>query len=103
MGTAFAQGSVNWRAAEGTELFLGMNQHAYTAALEQFIPEFEELTGIKVNFEVYSQDEFMTKRLIDLSSGAGAFDVVMMDQAVVQYGRAGWIEPLENLFNNPEL
>ncbi len=103
LGTAFAQGSVDWRQAEGTQLFLGMNKHAYTDALEQFIPEFEALTGIDVIFEVYSQDEFMTKRLIDLSSGAGAFDVVMMDQAVVQYGRAGWIEPLENLFNNPDL
>lgn len=100
-GAAFTQGSVDWRQAEGTQLFLGMNKHAYTDALEQFIPEFEALTGIDVIFEVYSQDEFMTKRLIDLSSGAGAFDIVMMDQAVVQYGRAGWIEPLENFFSNP--
>ena len=86
-------GDIDWRQAEGTSLFVALNKHVYADALQQLIPEFEELTGIKVVSEVYSQDEYMNKRLVDLSSRAGVFDIVMMDQAVVQYARAGWIEP----------
>jgi multiple sugar transport system substrate-binding protein len=93
--------AVNWRQAEGTNLFVALNRHAYADALVPLIAEFEELTGIKVTCEIYSQDEFMTKRLIDLSSGAGVFDVVMMDQAVVQYARSGWIQALDEYFNDP--
>lgn len=101
-GPAFA-GDIDWRQAEGTSLFVALNKHVYADALTQLIPEFEELTGIKVISEVYSQDEYMNKRLIDLSSGAGVFDIVMMDQAVVQYAQANWIEPLDDYLNDPTL
>ncbi|NLJ86406.1 MAG: sugar ABC transporter substrate-binding protein [Firmicutes bacterium] len=96
-------GDIDWRQAEGTSLFVALNKHVYADALQQLIPEFEELTGIKVVSEVYSQDEYMNKRLVDLSSRAGVFDIVMMDQAVVQYARAGWIEPLDGYINDPTL
>src|SRR4051812_45320832 len=98
--SAFA---VDWQQAKGTELFLGMNKHAYTDAITPLIPEFEKLTGIKVTVEAYAQDEFMNKRLVDLSSGAGSFDVVMMDQAIVQYAGANWIEPLDGYFSDPKV
>ena len=101
-GVGLAQ-DVNWRQAEGTNLFIALNQLAYADALVELIPEFEELTGINVTSEVYSQDEYMNKRLIDLSSRAGIFDIVMMDQAVVQYARAEWIEPLDGYLNDPLL
>lgn len=90
--------ALDWQQAKGTKLFLGMNKHGYTDALEPLIPEFEALTGIDVTLESYAQDEYMNKRLVDLSSGAGTFDIVMMDQAIVQYGTAGWIEPLDSYF-----
>jgi multiple sugar transport system substrate-binding protein len=98
--SAFA---VDWQQAKGTELFLGMNKHAYTDAITPLIPEFEKLTGIKVTMESYAQDEFMNKRLVDLSSGAGTFDIVMMDQAIVQYAGANWIEPLDSYFSDPKV
>lgn len=102
--TASAQSTEpNWRQAEGSSLVIGGIKHAYTAALETLIPQFEELTGIDVHLEVYSQDEFMNKRLIDLSSGSGIFDIVMLDQAIVQYARAGWVDSLEQYFQDPTL
>ncbi|MBN9010230.1 MAG: extracellular solute-binding protein [Rhizobiales bacterium] len=73
------------------------------ATITPLIPEFEKLTGIKVTMESYAQDEFMNKRLVDLSSGAGTFDIVMMDQAIVQYAGANWIEPLDSYFSDPKV
>ncbi len=96
-------GAVDWQQANGTSLFLGMNKHGYTDALTPLIPEFEELTGIDVTIEAYAQDEYMNKRLVDLSSGAGTFDIVMMDQAIVQYATAGWIEPLDGFLADPNV
>ncbi|KAB0264641.1 ABC transporter substrate-binding protein [Microvirga brassicacearum] len=95
-------GSIDWQQAKGTSLFVGMNKHVYTDTILPFIPEFEKLTGIKVQVESYSQDEYMNKRLVDLSSGAGTFDVVMMDQSIVQYSKAGWVEPLDAYLVNPK-
>lgn len=100
--TALAK-DVDWRQAEGTSLFVALNKHVYADALVELIPEFEELTGIRVTSEVFSQDEYMNKRLIDMASGAGVFDIVMMDQAVVQYARAGWIESLDSYLDDPTL
>lgn len=101
--TSFAQGgTVDWQQANGTTLFIGMNKHVFTETIQPLIPEFEALTGIKVQVESYSQDEYMNKRLVDLSSGAGTFDLVMMDQAIVQYSKADWVEALDDYIANPK-
>lgn len=92
---------IDWRQAEGTTLLVGSPTHIYSTALMEVIPEFEALTGIHVILDVHSQDAYQNKRLIDLSSGGGLYDVVMVDQAIVQYARAGWIEDLEPYFENP--
>lgn len=94
---------VNWQAYSGTTLHLLMNRHAYTDTLAKFTDEFTALTGIEVVIDSYSQDEFMNKRLVDFSSGAGTYDFTMMDQATPQYARAGWIEDLGPYFENTNL
>lgn len=86
---------IAWKQFAGTTLTLGMNKHAYTDTIRHVIPKFEEKTGIKVVIEEYAQDEFMSKRLVDLSSGAGTYDLVMMDSVCTQAAGAGWIENLE--------
>jgi multiple sugar transport system substrate-binding protein len=45
----------------------------------------------------------MNKRLVDLSSGVGAFDIVMMDSICTQAALAGWIENLDIWFNRRDL
>lgn len=94
---------IAWKQFAGTTLRLGMNKHEYTETIKQVLPEFEEKTGIKVIVEDYAQDEFMSKRLVDLSSGAGTYDLVMMDSACTQAAQAGWIENLEPWFQRRDL
>ena len=91
------------RLAAGTTLVVGMNQHPYTDSLLPLINEFEASTGISVKVETYPEGEYMEKRAGDVSSGAGKFDVLMLDQVVTQYARSGWLEPLDAYFNNPAL
>lgn len=94
---------VDWKAYSGTTLHLLMNKHAYTDTIANFTDEFTALTGIQIVIDSYSQDEFMNKRLVDFSSGAGTYDFTMMDQATPQYARAGWIEDLGPYFENTKL
>lgn len=94
---------IAWKQFAGTTLRLGMNKHAYTETIKEVLPEFEAKTGIKVVLEDYAQDEFMSKRLVDLSSGAGTYDLVMMDSVCTQAAQAGWIENLEPWFQRRDL
>ena len=94
---------IAWKQFAGSTLRLGMNKHEYTEAVKHVIAEFEEKTGIDVVIEEYAQDEFMTKRLVDLSSGAGTYDIVMMDSVCTQAAQAGWIENLDEWYKRTDL
>ena len=86
----------DWRKYEGTELNIFMCKHPYAEGVLAAIPEFEALTGIKVNSEAISEDEFFDKSMIMLSAGSKDVDVLMA--GVMQlwtYAPAGYIEPLE--------
>ena len=98
-----AQDSFNWRQFEGTELKLLLNQHPYQQALVGELPKFEELTGIKVTYDVFPEQNYFDKVTIDLSAGASStYDVFMTGAYMIwQYAPAGWMEPLEPYINDP--
>jgi multiple sugar transport system substrate-binding protein len=96
-------GEFNWRAHEGTSLKLLLNQHPYQQALEAELPEFTELTGIEVTFDVFPEQNYFDKVTIDLSAGeSSTYDVFMTGAYMIwQYAPAGWMEPLEPYINDP--
>jgi len=47
-----------------------MNKHPFTTFIEKKLPEFEQKTGIKVNMEVFPEDQFRDKLTIELNAGA---------------------------------
>lgn len=106
LSPVFGQASkdqIAWRKYAGTSLYLGMNKHIYTTTIRTVIDEFTAKTGIKIVIDEYAQDEFMNKRLVDLSSGAGTFDIVMMDSICTQAAQAGWIVNLDPWFDRQDL
>ncbi|MBD3305181.1 extracellular solute-binding protein, partial [candidate division KSB3 bacterium] len=94
----------NWRKFEGMELRVLLNRHPWQEKIEPFIPEFEELTGMKVFVEVYPEDQFRAKRTVEMASGVANIDVTMMIMAQEgrKYKQAGWVIPLEELIANPD-
>lgn len=95
---------INWRQFEGTEIRLLMNKHPFTTFIEPKIAEFEEKTGIKVVMEVFPEDQFRDKRLIELNAGAKVDGFMMMPgQAKIHYWKAGWLAPLEGFMTDPNL
>jgi len=89
-------GSVDWMQSKGTEIRFLMNKHPFTSYIEPKVAEFEKMTGIKVTLEVFPEDQFRNKRMIELNAG-GTVDgyMIMPGQAKLHYWKAGWLKPLD--------
>lgn len=94
----------DWKKFEGTTLNILMCKHPYSEGVISRIPEFEKLTGITVNSEVLSEDEFFDKSMVMLSAQSKDVDVLMT--GVMQIwtdSPPGYLEPLEKYIADPAL
>lgn len=97
-------GAFNWRAYEGTVLDVMFSEHTYSKAVEKKLGDFENLTGIKVNFSTMPETNYYDKLNVALSSRSGTPDVFMTGAYQSwEYASAGSMEPLEGYINNPKL
>jgi multiple sugar transport system substrate-binding protein len=95
----------DWERFEGTNIRFMMNSHPFTTWLEPLVPEFEALTGINVTLEVFPEDQFRQRRILEVSSGAPTLDgyMVMPGQVGAQYLGANWIRFIDDLIADPSL
>jgi multiple sugar transport system substrate-binding protein len=100
----FQQAKINWRQFEGQKLSIALNKHPYTESLLPLIPEFEALTGIKVEYLILPENEYTSKVTADLSNQRGEFTVIMAGpMRNWGYATPGWIVPLDPFLNDPKL
>ena len=95
----------DWQQAKGTQLRVLMNKHPWQGAIEPHLKDFEARTGIKLIAEVYPEDQFRAKVLVELTSGSSSIDVFMSmpAQEGLKYMRAGWLQPLDEMLKSPAL
>lgn len=95
---------IDWRQAAGANLSILATAHAGFPALEPLLPTFEALTGIRVGYLMAEETDMRTKRRIDLSSGAGVYDVVTIGVTYLGEAHAGgWLEDLSGYMEDPSL
>lgn len=85
------------RDFEGTTLNALMEDLRETTVIEEMLPQFEELTGIKVQFEKVVYPVMHDKLVSQLASGEGngTYDFLEVDfYWVYEFARAGWMEDL---------
>ncbi|HET7325143.1 MAG TPA: extracellular solute-binding protein [Halococcus sp.] len=99
----YTNADIDWKKYEGTSINIGAVQHAWVDGIKPLIPIFEKLTGIDVVWNLLPEQQFRTKRLTDVSTGAGKFDVFFMDQVVNQFREAGWLQLLDPYFNTTDI
>ncbi|MFH0799242.1 MAG: sugar ABC transporter substrate-binding protein [Pseudomonadota bacterium] len=69
----------------------------YLPTLKKEVPLFEKETGVKVNWQILSEDIVRDKVLIDLASGAGKFDLVLTDVWILpEHIASNYLEPLDS-------
>lgn len=98
------QCGINWRQFEGQEIDLLIFTHPWQEAIMPYIPEFESLTGIKVNWSKLPHEEIMTRINADFTAGTFAYDVFMgvfFDAPLFTLNE--WTASLEEFLNDPKL
>ncbi|MDO5023070.1 MAG: extracellular solute-binding protein, partial [Eubacteriales bacterium] len=90
---------------EGTEIRVLLANHMWADALIPHLGEFEENTGIKVNYEQYSEDQLSQKLSIELAAKGEDVDVMMTRplQEVKQMIENGWLYDVSALIEEPEM
>jgi multiple sugar transport system substrate-binding protein len=103
-GFAAAQ-DFDWRRFEGSSVRFIMNRHPFTNFIEPLIPEFQEQTGITITLEIFPEDQFRQRRLLEVSSGAATLDgyMFMPGQEGAQYLGAGWVRYLDDFVADSSL
>lgn len=99
-----------WSLAKAARPYRGMTITApflprpgYEAAIK-LIPEFEQLTGIKVKWENIYYEKMREALVLDFTSGKPRFDVVLIDVVWIgEFASAGWVVPLDRFYRNPAL
>lgn len=80
-----------------------MPRPGYEAAIA-LIPEFERLTGIRVEWESFYYEQLREALVLDFTSGKPRFDVVLMDIVWPgEFAKAGWVVPLERFRSDPAI
>ena len=65
----YHQAKIDWRQADGTSLTIGLNKHPFTESLLPLIPEFQRLTGIKVDYLILPEAEYWMERELKVKLG----------------------------------
>lgn len=102
--TIFAA-AFDWKKYEGTTIRVIHVQNWYGEAVEGWVPEFEALTGIKVQLEIYAFGSLYEKLMTEMMTGMTDLDVYISQPYAIgeQFDNAGWYEPLQEYVDNPEL
>ncbi|MDI6871106.1 MAG: sugar ABC transporter substrate-binding protein [Bacillota bacterium] len=100
-----SKAKINWRQFEGQSITVLMVAHPWQKAVEPLIPQFEKLTGIKVNVVVQAEDLFWDRSQLGMSSPNPPFDVTYLAMGIngLTAYKNGWLEPLDEYLNNPKL
>lgn len=112
--TVMAQDGEEWSLAQAAEPYQGVEITAaflprpgYDAAIAM-IPEFEEITGITVNYDVNPYENTHEIEVLDFvgaqAMGEPRYDVVLIDVVWIgEFAANGWVEPLSTFYEDPEL
>ena len=98
-GKAPAQGGrKKW---QGVTLNVSCWNSTYPKLLAEYLHEFEDMTGAKVNYETPSFPIYNQRMDLELSTGSSAYDVINV--TFIYIGRwigAGWITPLDDFIKD---
>lgn len=66
--------------------------------LQKYLPEFDKKWNTTVKINLLGENERRAKARLDLSTGAGAYQVVYVDEAATpEYAAAGWLYPIADV------
>jgi multiple sugar transport system substrate-binding protein len=95
-------GNIDWKQFAGTTLNVIATEMPVSQVYKAKLSEFEELTGIKINFQLFEDSDRRKKQIVDFSSGTGEFDVGNIGHSNREEF-ASYLEPLDKYLSDPKL
>ncbi|WOI45690.1 extracellular solute-binding protein [Acidovorax sp. BLS4] len=100
----FAKAQSGAKKFQGVTLNVSTFSAAYPKLLQQYLPEFESLTGARVNFDTPSFPVYNQRADLELSTKGSAYDVVNVTFIYSsRWIHSGWLAPLDDFIRNPNL
>lgn len=94
----------SWDMASGSTIQVMFNQHTYADGVIEKIPEFEELTGINVEYALTPEENYFDKLTVALNSRSGDPDIFMTGAYQLwQYAPAGFVADLTPFIQDPKM
>jgi len=105
---AQAEAAFDWQKHKGTRLRVLTYSLGWSDWMKEQVPEFEKLTGMKVDFEIIpgaAVAAFTQKLNVEFAARSKNIDVYVSyaPQFSIKYYRAGWYEPLDRYVRDPAL
>ena len=103
LASAAAPSTFDWRKYAGQTIRVLVPKQPGVDFVEPLVPEFEKLTGIKVNWEKLGEDQQRQKLQVELTSGMADLDIFgsHTGQQGKAFMQAGWYEPLDTWVKDP--
>jgi multiple sugar transport system substrate-binding protein len=103
--SAAAGADFDWKKYKGTTIrYLGWND-LWSVNMREKLPEFEDLTGIKVEWEQFPQEQARQKAPTELTAKNEDLDLIYAapDVDCVRYVKAGWLFSLDEFLSDPKM
>ena len=79
-------------------------QHTFHIALKKWLPELEDSTGLKVNFDLQSWPIYNQRMDLELATHGSAYDFCNIGTPFAgRWITSGWMTPLDTFVSNPNL
>jgi multiple sugar transport system substrate-binding protein len=100
-----ATGAFDWKRHQGTTLKVNVPNTGQVDTLKKHLPEFEQLTGMKVNLESSDVNSYRSSLPVKLTARSSDFDVMATFPEVdgQQFEQNGWYVDLDKYISNKSL
>ncbi len=99
-GWSLEKAAEPYRGSEISVIFL--DRPGYRAIID-LLPQFEEATGIKVNYEIVPYENTRERQVLNFTS-MGDLTIALVDLVWIgEFAENGWIVPVENFTGDPEI
>lgn len=103
--SASAPSAFNWRRFEGTEVKLFLDDHPWTTGLRPYLPEFEQLTGIKTIVKMVPEPDYFQEMEVVIQGNPAQTDVyfIPVDSTAFRQWNSQRVRSLTPFLNDPSL
>ncbi len=95
----------DWKRFRGKELFVMLAKHPFPEEMVRWLPEFSDLTGMKVSYEMLPDQQERQKMVVQFTAGDTGIDAMYSSLHVEKklFWKSGYYEPLNGYLRNPAL